>query len=320
LQTLTANEISSDDGWRTMRKLAVLVIVSFLISGFAYLVCSWTTIGHSVGIVLVEGMDERIGHAIIEGFSEHEDHLEPLLLNYRFDDSQVRMSGNFKLVSDHFKYLDIDSIRDSYDVDIVLIVTTEMILDWDDSNKAYWGKAHTNESAALMTIHYWKGFTEENISRWQHIAVHEVLHLFGYTHNAWNRQGIMQYASNPTETGLVPYYDFQFPIRSALYPMTQGMSFRSVILVMNLAIAFFMLPIVFFWELMVTRVHKELTDRDRMPRWLGPLTITGGFFLLLAVTGSFIVIVFTLLFSILTHMVYHYLTKIKHKAAMKTDI
>ena len=94
-------------------------------------------------------------------------------------------------------------------MDVILIVTDGMIQDWDNKeSKGFWGKADPSYNAALITIYYWMMPTPDNRTVWEHLAIHEVMHLLGYTHNPWNRDGVMQYAKNTDHTDLVPYYDF----------------------------------------------------------------------------------------------------------------
>jgi len=250
---------------------------------------------------------------IAEGFDEYNDHFSVKVLDEKLNVSEIREQGNFKLISDHFRICPLDGLKDENDVDIILIVTSELILDWDDSRMAFWGKADTENGAALMTTHYWNRITPQNRTIWHHLAVHEVLHLLGYTHNMWDKDGVMQYAVNKEETDLTPYYDFQLPVRTSLFSTFSGHSFRSAVVFMNLAISFLMLPMVLSQELVVNLLHKKLSKIHSPPKWLSPLSVIGCFFLLMVVTGSFVALIFTLMFSILVHTTFHYLTLKKEK-------
>lgn len=294
-----------------MKVWEVLAIVLLVMSGATYILLSKTHPQLDVGIVLVNGMDEDVGISLMDGLDKYGDHLDVKVLDHSFNDSEVRVKGGFKLISDHFKLLPLDQIRSENDVDIILIVTPEMIQDWDDQEgKGYWGKADPAYDAALITTYYWMTPTPQNQTVWAHLAVHEIMHLLGYTHNPWDTSGVMQYARNTDRTDLSPYYDFQLPARTSLFPVTSGTSFRFTVFMTSLEVALIMLPMAMAEELIVTRFHKKMSGA-RLPKWLGPLSIIGCFFLLFAVTGSFVVLIFTLMFSILIHSTYQILNEMK---------
>jgi hypothetical protein len=296
-----------------MKVFEVLTIILLLLSGSTYILLSLNHPSLDIGIVLIEGMDEEVGVSIRDGFSEYDDFLDPKILEYRFNDSDVRIKGGFKLISDHFRTIPLDQLRSEYNVDIILIVTNGMVQDWDsEEGKGYWGKADPAYDAALITTYYWQLPTSHNRTIWAHLAIHETMHLLGYIHNPWDRSGVMQYAKNTDRADLVPYYEFQLPVRTSLYSIVSGTSFRFTVFIMNLAVAMMMFPMAMSQELIVSRAHVQLSGA-RLPKWLGLLSITGCFFLFFAVTGSFVVLIFTLMFSILVHMTYQLLIEKKNE-------
>jgi hypothetical protein len=287
--------------WIFMKVWEVLTIFLLVVSGSIYIFLSEEHPALDIGIVLLEGMDDDVGAAITEGLDEYDEYFDAKILDHRLNDSDVRMKGGFKLISDHFRSLPLENLRTENDVDIVLIVTSEMIQDWDnEKGKGFWGKADPSYDAALITIYYWMMPTGENRTVWAHLAVHEIMHLLGYTHNSWDTSGVMQYADNTDRTDLATYYDFQLPIRTSLHSIISGTNFRLTVFIPNTAVALLMLPLAMAEELIVSRAHEKLTGA-RLPKWLSPLSLTGCFFLLFAVTGSFAVLIFTLMFTIGAH-------------------
>lgn len=295
-----------------MKVWELLTVVSLMLSGSIYILLSEIHPELEIGIVLVEGMDEEVGIFIMNGIDEYDEYLDSRIIDHRFNDSEVRIKGGFRLISDHFKMCPLDELRDENDVDIILIVTSKMVQDWDEEEgKGYWGKADPSYEAALITTYYWRVHTPQNKTVWAHLAVHEIMHLLGYTHNLWDRSGVMQYASNTDETDLAPYYNFQLPLRTSLYWSVSGTGFRFTVFIMNMAIALMMFPMAMVQEVVVSRVHRKMSGA-RLPKWLGPLSLTGCFFLLFTVTGSFVVLIFTLMFSIQVHCIYQILTERKN--------
>jgi hypothetical protein len=288
-----------------MKVWEVLTIILLILSGSIYIFLLNEHPKVSIGILMNEGVDDVVGISVEEGFKEYSEYIEAKILDNRFNDSDVRTKDGFKQISDHFRICPLDEMRKENDVDIILMITSDMIEDWDDNEgMGYWGKADPSYEAALITTYYWKDPTPKNIRIWNHLAIHEIMHMLGYTHNPWDISGVMQHKENIDQTDLVPYYKFQLPLRSSLYKLSAGRSFQFTVFIMSLAIASFMFPIAMAEEIIINRFHDKISGTP-LPIWLSPLSLTGCFFLLFAVTGSFFIIAFTLIFTILVHLVYH---------------
>ncbi|MGA1820271.1 MAG: hypothetical protein ACMUHU_04595 [Thermoplasmatota archaeon] len=290
-----------------MRKWEVFSALLLVLSSLLYLLMLVQHPVIEVGIVLSDDLDRETGLLIDEGFDVYGEYLDSRLLDHRFNSTNVSSDGTFLLNSDFFGQCPIDKIREDEDVDVVLIVTSEMIRNWDGNGKALWGEAENEKGAALITIHYWASPTKENVTRWRHIAVHEVFHLLGYVHNRWDRSGVMQYAGNVDTTELCPYYEFQLPIRTVFYHPFEGLSFRMTVFLMNMAVVFLLMPAVLLEEMVVRRFDERYLSRKKVPLWLSGLVLLGGAAVLFSIIGSFMVFPVILLFSLVLHLVHYFL-------------
>ncbi|MGA1794150.1 MAG: hypothetical protein ACMUHM_09375 [Thermoplasmatota archaeon] len=290
-----------------MRKWEVFSALLLVLSTLLYLLMLVQHPQISVGIVLADDLDREIGLHIDDGFGEYGDYFDSRVLDYRFNSSNVSSDGTFLLNSDFFKQCPLREIKEEHDVDVVLIVTSEMIRNWDSNGKALWGEAENEKGAALMTIHYWTSPTKENVTRWQHIAVHEVFHLLGYVHNRWDTSGVMQYAKNVDTTELCPYYEFQLPVRSTFYFPFEGLSFRMTVFLMNITVVILLMPAVLVEEMVIRRFDERYISQKRVPVWLSGMVLFGGAVVLFSIIGSFMVFAVTLLFSLVLHLMYYFL-------------
>jgi len=296
-----------------MRKWEAFSALLLILSGLLYLLLLVQHPVIEVGIVLVDDLDGEIGLLIDEGFDGYGDYFDSRVLAQRFNSSNVSSDGTFLLNSDFFEQCPLSKIKEEEDVDIVLIITSEMIRNWDSNGKGLWGEAESEQGAALMTIHYWTFPTREHVPRWQHIAVHEVFHLLGYVHNPWDRSGVMQYAENVDTKELCPYYEFQLPVRSTFYGLYDGLSFRMTVFLFNVSVVILLMPVVLAEEMLIRRFDGRYLSRRKVPVWLSGMVLLGGAMLLFSIIGSFMVFVVTALFSLLLHLTYYFLKSSKGK-------
>jgi hypothetical protein len=136
----------------TSRAFIILVIVLLLIPA-SFVVYSTQFRGKiNVGIVLAENVTYDYGEIARDSLNDFHDVFSAKVLNTRFNETGIRVQDGSYLTDDYFNGDYAESIRENYDVDIILIITDKDINNWLGNQLARWGQADTKTGIALMTL------------------------------------------------------------------------------------------------------------------------------------------------------------------------
>lgn len=305
-----------------MKHEKVVLSVLLLITPISLLVIDLAHPTIIIGIVLVDETEDHYANEIIQGFGEYDQYFEARLLPIRFNASQVRsQTGHFSI--DY--YLNSDLVKKArtlelvgrYRVDLVLLFADHAIADWDDSNESLWAQAFPEHSAVLISSAFFTGDQKGMDMAARQLALHETMHLLGYTHNFVGRHGIMGYFDYSTQMREpLPYARFQMPLHCHLFALVGATSFVNIVALTRVTFALLLMPSLVAAELMVLRRYRR-----RQPQAEHHLTVSfgvliGSFALLAIFVESFLVLVAPLALMVLLHRAYsryHERTSIKGK-------
>ncbi len=254
-----------------------------------------------VGVVLVDDCEVRYGVLAQDAFDHYGDYFDAQLLPVRVNASSVRVRNGSYLNSDIFIAGDAERLRREYDLDLVLFVTDHPIRNWDEDGYAVWGEADPKHGAALMTVAMAMTNTSGDDAFIQHTALHEVLHLYGYMHNQWDRSGIMQYATNRNRLDLSFYYEFQLPVRSIVYRWLIGSSFGTTAFVTNILFTAVLVPALVAAELALSRLYERRIAHRKQPRFILGVNFVVGATILTIFVGAFYQLAILAVFLIFPH-------------------
>jgi len=288
-----------------MKRFTALVVFLVLLTPTLWLGAYFFHPKAKIGIVMVDDCEEHLGEIAVQAFDHYEDYFDAEILPERFDASDVRIKDMFYLNSDFFKLGDTSRLREQYDVDMILFVTDHIIKNWDEGGGGIWGEADPPTASALMTVAPWKNNLTSHTVTIEHVALHEIFHLLGYTHNRWDRTGLMQYALNLKTLDLCPYYGLQLPVRIITYRFGIGLDFKIGSLLVGMTWALVLMPTFLAIELMVHRFYKNLKGKRTSTKVLIPLSCLQAFVLLTTTVGAFYTLVFPLIFFLFFHHLYY---------------
>jgi len=99
--------------------IAILLAIPGIISGLVWNFHGKTT----VGIVLEEKLAPRFAEVAKDGFLRYDDYFEPVILEDRFNSSDVEVRGRYYLSKDFNDPVFSKLMREKYDVQVILIIT-----------------------------------------------------------------------------------------------------------------------------------------------------------------------------------------------------
>jgi hypothetical protein len=268
-----------------MKRLILIALILILISPLVLLISHAVHPEFSVGIVLVDDIDQYYGNITKKGFEEYDDYFSAKILPIRFNASEVRKEYKYYLNSDFFKLGNPENLQDEYQVDIILFVTEYRINNWDEDGGAFYGQANTETNSVLMTVHYFNSTSSFDNKVLQHTAVHEVFHIFGYVHNGQDKSGIMQYNSNYEVMELSSFYELQLPIRSIGVKIFPGMSFYFARIAYGMLFSAVLIPFFLGLSLITTEFYNFIFTREKQSKFL-PYGFTIIFFLVVTFFGG----------------------------------
>ncbi len=257
-----------------------------------------------IGIVLVDETDDHYANEIIEGFEEHDGYFEARLLPERFNASQVKVQTGlfhieFYLNSDLVeKALPLD-LADRYDVDIILLFTDHAMADWDDTNESLWAQAFPEHSAVVISSFF---FTGDHYQAAKQLALHETLHLLGYTHNFVDGHGIMgafDYGAEEREP--LPYARLQLPLRCHLFALVGATSFVNIVALSRLTFALLLLPPFAAAEILLHRRYRDREPGAEHHKTMVAAAMIGSFALLAIFVESYIILLMPLVVMVGVH-------------------
>lgn len=297
-----------------MKRMAVLVLILFLLTPALWTGAFLFHPKVKVGVVMVDDCEVHHGITAMNGFDNYEDFFEATMIPERFNASNVRIQDGDYLNSDFFKLGEPEKLQKKYGVDVILFVTDHPIRNWDEEGMGVWGQANSVTGSALMTVLHFNKGTHENRMVIEHIALHEVFHLLGYTHNRFDHSGIMQYGTNPFSRKLCPMYELQLPIRVCVYKLGLGMSFPIATLLTTSFFALVLVPMYAATELLIFNYFNTRRGVKKPTRVLIFLGILESFIVVIMV-GAIIWLVIPVLIQFYFHLfVYFFSKKTKQKA------
>ena len=260
-----------------------------------------------IGIVLVDDTGDHYAQKIIEGYSEYDSYFQARLLPQRFNASGV------KTQTEHFHieyYLNLDlvdkarplDLADRYGVDIILLFTDHAMSDWDDTNSSLWAQAFPEHSAVLISSAFFTGDQAGMDMAARQLALHETMHLLGYTHNFVDGHGMMGYFDYSTEEREpLPYARLQLALRCLLFALVGATSFVNIVALSRIAFALLLMPPFVAVELLVFRRYRARQPKADHHRTMAVASMIGSFALLAIFVESFIVLVAPLALMVVVH-------------------
>lgn len=180
--------------------IIILIVLPMLISELAFP----KTENLKLGIILTEGCDEKFSDYAREGLERiYGDYVSVEQLDYRLNmtDIETRYDGRQYSTDSINSKPGLKALKTEQGLDVILIITQYDISSWEDINWAFlFGKASFEDGTCVMSVYrFTNGTAPESNStvpqiapsptienrlqdRVQSIVVHEVGHLFGYTH------------------------------------------------------------------------------------------------------------------------------------------
>jgi hypothetical protein len=202
------------------KSLIIMVVVLLLIPGIFTIYSTAFPQKIRVGIVLTSDDLYDDAEIVQEGLNKFHDIFDTKILNINFNESIVRTQNGSYLTDDYFDSNFAQKIRDSDNVDIVLILTDKLINNWLGNRLARWGQADTRSGVALVTTAYKRDDAAVYERYLTYMGRHEILHLLGYGHPNDSRTCLMQYAK--IETNLCREYELVLPYHAALWKIGLG--------------------------------------------------------------------------------------------------
>jgi hypothetical protein len=288
-----------------MKRFIALIIALILLTPILWLGAYLAHPKAKIGIIMVDQCEEHLGEIAVEAFDHYGDYFEAEILPERFDASEVRIKDSAYLNSDFFKLGETSRLKKQYDVDMILFVTDHLIKNWDGNGAGIWGQANLQTGSALMTMAPWRNTLPNSSIIIKHVALHEIFHLLGYTHNRWNRNGIMQYAMNAHTLDLCPYYEIQLPVRIITYKLGIGLNFKIGSLLVGLTWALVLMPAFTAAELVIYKIYKKLEGKRTSSKVLIPLSCLQAFILSTTTVGAYYTLLFPLVFFLFFHHLYY---------------
>lgn len=274
-------------------------------------------VGHptyEIGIVLIDDTDDHFANEIIKGYQGQDDYFQARVLPLRFNASQVRVQLPFEL------YLNSNIIERSrplelartHKVDIILLITDHRISDWEGDNDSIWGEAFPEHRAVLTSTAFLSANDTLDNRAARQIALHETLHLLGYTHNTFYQDGIMGYGEYREERHLLPFEQLQLPLRATLASWWGPSSFTSLVAITRLTFALVLMPPFLVCEHYHYSSTKKRQRQANHHSTVAAAVILLSLALLVLLNESFLVLLFPPLLSRYGHRSYERYQE-KHK-------
>lgn len=295
------------------RKNLVLFVILVLITPTVLLLAKASHPQFKIGIVLVDGCDEYYANLSITGYREYDDFFEAQLLPVRFNASEVRVKDNNYLNSDFFRKGQPETLAQAYHVDIIIFVTDHYIKNWDSNGLGVSGEADPETSSALVSVASYTNHTATNNRVIQHIAIHEVMHLLGYTHSRWSDDGLMLYARNTETIRLNGFNEFQLPLRAWTFMLTAGISFSQLVILSYAIFVLALLPSYYAFELTIFKAYRRLQAGRPPPRYIVWFGTIESFLVLMIFRESFYFLFVPMVFMLFFHQYDHMYETLKRR-------
>lgn len=266
----------------------------------------------TVGVYLVDDCDASAANLAMEGLRNYDDYFLAQVLPVRFNSSTIRQKDGLYLTTDFFHSPETERMKDRFDVDLVLFITDHPINNWDGDKKAIWGEANTQSSSVIITTYYFATGTDSDKQMVRGIALHESFHLLGFSHNFYDRNGLMQYSTNYNSLKLPLYYELQLPVKAIAYGLLKGLPNFWVVMLSSALFALVLLPLFIALEILVYHYFKKKYGEPmRKSRWIVILNVVFAFALITVLHQSFYLLILPALLIINSHYTYYRRYKIR---------
>jgi hypothetical protein len=237
--------------WRFRILLVVFLLViplasSLIVIGFPAKV--------SVGIVLVDDCDVFYAEVAEEGFARYDEFFTTEILDTRLDSTGLRKKGSRYLTIDLNNRTRDMNLRESYEVDVILVITNYPVRNWINNPYVVSGEAEPATGSCVASVfgHEWDSEFNRNFIK--HITLHEVSHLLGFRHCP-DFDCAMHRSKYGTE--FCPEHRFELPYRAALYSLGIGVSFNMATFIITSVLTLFFLPFFILYALMIKAIFSK---------------------------------------------------------------
>ncbi len=309
-----------------MKHEKVILVALLLFTPLVLLGLQQTHPTFEIGIVLVDETDDHYAGVIIRGFIRYDEYFEARLLPVSFNASGVEFERD-SFGYEHYLNSDLVEkaapleLAGAHEVDIILLLTDHFMSDWDGDNTSIWGQAFPDHSCVLMSSAWFDDNDTGTDRGAQQIALHETMHLLGYTHNMAYQHGIMGYGDYSSVKRVpLPFERFQMPLRAHLFALVGATSFVNIVTLTRVAWALLLLPPYAAVELLVYRRYRDRQPEAEHHTTMAIASLIGSFTLLAIFVESFAVLMAPLAVIVGVHEGYaRYLSKHKRSLEGKSD-
>jgi hypothetical protein len=270
----------------TPRIMIIFVIIMLLIPA-SFVIYSTQFRGKiNVGIVLVENISYDYSEIARDSLNDFHDVFSAKVLDARFNESEIRIRNGLFLTDDYFDDDFAKSIRENYNIDIILIITDKNINNWLDDRMARWGQADTKTGIALVTIFPILNGTIPSSVYVTSIGRHEVLHILGYGHPNRTRECLMR--SSTIETELCHEYELVLPYYASLWKIGLGHDPGEALFLIRVTFLMLFSPIFIVAIITLNLIFKKyIYKKDKINP--NPLILAlGGLYIIIMLSAVFI--------------------------------
>ncbi len=309
--------------------LGPLTIISSIVVLIVYFLLSTSHPTFNVGIILTEEAPEYLADITLSGFEEsYTDYFKASLIDRRLSINNINtsdstdsnyntvMKNNVEVNAYHIStntsyYLNSDFFKEIYNqnftndsYDYYLVITSLPIKDWDKGGYGVYGEANPEYSTTLSSTYYFMDKTNFSNNSIKQTGVHENLHMLGYLHNPFNKNGIMQYIPKSTTLNLISYYEVQLPIRAHVANLLGPIKFNKLAYITQSIWFLFVLPIILLIEMLLDFITQKITKKKRIPRIVSFGSIIFGSALLFFYNYSILLFGLPIVVMLSVHAVY----------------
>lgn len=253
-----------------------------------------------IGFIASEGVDNDTVRMIMDGFSIYDDYMSVEILPEEFNTSGIRAKEENYLVSDFYRMAEENDLRDTYDVDLLIMITDHRIQNWDEDGMPGIAYSSTPRCCAVITTSYWDMEETRNVTVSQHVALRHTFHLIGYPRNMWDEECIMDGDDESDVLSLSPYYRVQLPLRLYLF---KGLTGGNRFVINNLSYGIFVAvisPFVLAAEFTITAVYRKIFGMRRNP-FLFYMNLFLSLIVIFLTNGTFLVFAIPPMIMLFTH-------------------
>jgi hypothetical protein len=237
-------------------KLKVIVIIILLSIPISFILFSNLSNPEiSIGIIMVDDALYSDCETARASLVEFHDAFNAQILDVRFNESGVRTRKGSYLTNDYFESDFAKSVRDQFDVDMILIFTNRTINNWLGEGDAIWGQANTQNAMAVITTKFYHQNSSVHDLYIRSTTIHEILHLLGYEHFSNCQNCVTQYSTLDME--LCYEHNLELPYRLNIWKAGYGQNFGSAIFAIKLIMYLAISPIFIVLMVIIQNIFKK---------------------------------------------------------------